>query len=72
MSRIVLPTNDDGTGTWTIVHPDLGPLYHLTVELDDMPEGLIDPFILTLHTAREDGREPVEVDYLSAVEDDES
>lgn len=30
--NIHLMTEDDGSGRWTIVHPDLGPLYRITLD----------------------------------------
>lgn len=31
MNYVLLPINDDGSGTWTIHHPDIGPMYVLSV-----------------------------------------
>lgn len=32
--NIHLATEDDGSGRWTIIHPDLGPLYRITLDLE--------------------------------------
>lgn len=63
---IILPIQDDGSGVWTIVHPDLGPIYTIRVERESedicFGHGAIQ-YSLELWSAREDTT-AIEIDTL--------